>query len=79
MVLDISWVVSGGIGWFQLVLDRFRSFQVVLRFSKDRTSQCWLRFDVLTFVQRFTSYSLLYITLIILILNLKKLLNKDSF
>ena len=56
MVLAISWVDSGGIRWFQLVLDHFRSFQVVLRVSKYGISQCWFRFDVLIFVQRFTSY-----------------------
>ena len=33
-----------------------RSFQAVLRFSKYGTSQCWLRFDVLIFVQKFASY-----------------------
>ena len=30
MVLASSWVVSVGIRWFQLVLDRFKWFQAVL-------------------------------------------------
>ena len=53
MVLASFWMVSGGIRWFQLVLDRFRWFQAVPRFTKYGTSRhvCWLRFDVLIFVQ----------------------------
>ena len=70
MVLAISWVVSGSIRWFELVLDSFRWFQTVLRFCKYGTSQCGLRFDVLIFVQRLTPYYLSYKTLIIFILNL---------
>ena len=34
MVLSGYWVVLGGIRWFQLVLDRFRSFLVLV--SKER-------------------------------------------
>ena len=59
--LIISWVVAGG---FSQLLGGFRWFQVVPRFSKYRTSQCWLRVDVPIFVQKFTSYKLLYKTLV---------------
>ena len=52
MILAGSCVVSGGIRWFQLVLDRFIWFQAIPRFSKYGTSQRWLRFDVLIFVQK---------------------------
>ena len=53
-----------------MVSAAFKSFQAVPRFSKYGTSQCWLRFDVLIFMQKFTLYQLLYKTLITLILNL---------
>ena len=49
-------VVSGDIRWFQLVLDGFRRFKFVPCFSKYGTFQCWLRFDVVIFLQKFTSH-----------------------
>ena len=49
-------MVLGSITRLQLVLDCFRWFRVIPRFSKNQTSQCWLRFDVLIFVQKFTPY-----------------------
>ena len=60
MVLAISWVVSGNIRWFQLVLDRFSWFQDVLRFSNYGTSQiahfCAEIYFILAFVQNFIHF-----------------------
>ena len=48
--------VSGGIRWFQLVLDCFMWFKAVPRFSKCGTPPYWHRFDMLIFLQKILGF-----------------------
>ena len=49
VVLGCFALLLGGFRWHQVLSAGFRLFQAVPRFSKNRTSQCRHRFDVLIF------------------------------